>query len=87
MTENHSGTSSAPQTAIRKDWRLYLLLYPFTLMAVWINLFMLGLLATWIELPSLSATSALFWAVFVSLPANWAATRWVRSLLDRAAED
>lgn len=65
-------------------WRLGLLLYPFTVMAVWINLFMAGLLATWLDLPNLSPPAALLAALLVALPADYAAARWLRRLLDRA---
>ncbi|MFV0408444.1 MAG: hypothetical protein ACK5LJ_01705 [Paracoccus sp. (in: a-proteobacteria)] len=87
MTDDQTGSAPGARTAAHWGWRLYLLLYPFTLMAVWINLFMLGLLAIWVGLPSLSAPAALFWALFVALPANWAAARWVHRLLERARED
>ncbi|MDO5606138.1 MAG: hypothetical protein Q4G25_13350 [Paracoccus sp. (in: a-proteobacteria)] len=68
-------------------WRLGLLLYPFTVMAVWINLFMAGLLLTWVDMQNIPASRALFLALFVGLPVTWLAARWLRRLLDRAAED
>ncbi|WBU62785.1 hypothetical protein [Paracoccus aerodenitrificans] len=66
-------------------WKLGLLLYPFVLLAVWINLFMLALIGTWLGLGSLSPVSALLAALVIALPADYAAALWLRSLLDRAA--
>ncbi|MFV0292233.1 MAG: hypothetical protein ACK5II_03045 [Paracoccus sp. (in: a-proteobacteria)] len=78
-------TLTADAEASRPSWRLWLLLYPFTLMAVWINLFMLALLGTWIGLPNLSGSMALLVALFVAIPANHAATRWIHGLLEQAS--
>lgn len=63
---------------------LYLLLYPFTALAVAINLFMLGLLWQAIGLPALSPVSALLACVPLALPVNWWVTKWVRGLMDEA---
>ncbi len=65
-------------------WRLGLLLYPVVLMAVWLNLFMLGLLATWLGWPNLSPVTALIAAFVLALPVDLLAARWIRRLLDRA---
>ncbi|NHF73206.1 hypothetical protein [Paracoccus xiamenensis] len=65
-------------------WRLGLLLYPFVAMAVWLNLFMLGLMATWMGWPNLSPIAALFAALAVALPVDYLAALWLRRLLDRA---
>ena len=65
-------------------WRLGLLLYPFVVMAAWLNLFMLGLMATWLGWPKLSPSAALLAALGVALPVDYLAARWLRRLLDRA---
>lgn len=65
-------------------WRLALVLYPFAVMAVTINLFMLGLVGTWLGWPNIPPYTALIAALIVALPVNYLAARWVQSLLDRA---
>lgn len=64
--------------------KLYALLYVFTVGAVAINLFMLGLMAQAIGLPALSPVAALLLSVPLGIPANWLATRWIRGLMDEA---
>lgn len=64
--------------------RLYLLLYPFTALAVAINLFMLALMWQAIGLPALSPVTALILCLPLGVPANWAVTRWVQGLIDEA---
>ena len=66
-------------------WRLALLLYVFAATAVAINLFMLGLLATWVGLPALSPMQVLALSVPLGVPAAWASGIWVRGLLDEGA--
>ena len=66
-------------------WKLAILLYPFAATAVWINLFMLSLLLSWLGLRVLSPQMAALCAVPLGLPATWAAGRWIRDLMDRAA--
>lgn len=66
------------------DTRLYLLLYPFTTGAVAINLFMLGLMAQAVGFAALTPVAALLLSFPLGIPANWAATRWIRSLIDEA---
>ena len=66
-------------------WLLGLLLYPFVVMAAWLNLFMLGLMATWLGWPNLSPSAALLAALGVALPVDYLAARWLRRLLDRAS--
>ncbi|HRM74918.1 MAG TPA: hypothetical protein PLI13_09510 [Paracoccus sp. (in: a-proteobacteria)] len=66
-------------------WKLAILLYPFAATAVWINLFMLSLLLSWLGLGVLSPHMAALWAVPLGLPATWLAGRWIRDLMDRAA--
>lgn len=66
-------------------WRLALLLYVFAATAVAINLFMLGLLATWVGLPALSPMRVLALSVPLGVPAAWASGVWVRGLLDEGA--
>jgi hypothetical protein len=53
--------------------------------AVAINLFLLGLIfqaAGWF--PAISPVASLIWALPLSLPATWAAARWVRSMIREA---
>lgn len=64
--------------------RLYLLLYPFTALAVAINLFLLGLMWQSIGLPAMSPVIALIACVPLGLPVNWWVTKWVRGLIDEA---
>jgi len=53
-------------------------------MAAWLNLFMLGLMATWAGWPNLSPQAALLAALALALPVDYLAARWLRRLLDRA---
>lgn len=72
---------------MRKDWpvwKLALLLYVFAAAAVAINLFMLGLLLQSVGMTALSPEQSLSAAVFLGIPAAWAAGRWARRLLDEA---
>jgi len=66
------------------DLRLYLLLYPFTALAVAINLFMLGLMGQAIGLPVITPVAALALCVPLGVPVNVWVTRWVRGLIDEA---
>lgn len=65
-------------------WKLAVLLYPFTMLAVAINLYLAGLIGLALGLPPLAPVDALIWALPLGVPATWAAGRWVRSLLDEA---
>ena len=67
------------------SWRLAAVLWPFATGAVAINLFLAGLIGTWIGLPALSPLAALAASLPFGLPATWAATRWVQGLI-RTAE-
>ena len=91
-----SGTRSPSRTEPATDhaagepgrwpvWKLAVLLYPFAATAVWINLFMLSLLTSWLGLSVLSPQMAALLALPLGLPATWAAGRWIRDLMDRAA--
>ncbi len=64
--------------------RLFLLLYPFTTLAVAINLYMLGLMWQAVGLPALPPMTALLVALPLGLPANWLVHRWLRGLIDEA---
>lgn len=66
-------------------WKLAILFYPFAATAVWINLFMLSLLLSWLGLSVLSPQMAALLALPLGLPATWLAGRWIRDLMDRAA--
>ncbi|ADZ68999.1 hypothetical protein [Polymorphum gilvum] len=80
-----SSTVSA-NTDRRPQWKLAVLLYPFTAAAVAVNLFMLALMGQAVGLNALSPHAALALSVVLGVPATWAAARWVRHLLDQAEE-
>lgn len=65
-------------------WKLALLLYPFAMPAVAINLFMLGLMGQAVGLPALAPVTALVAAVPSGIPACVAAGYWVRKLMEEA---
>ncbi len=64
--------------------KLALILYPFTWGAVAINLFMLSLAWQWIGWEALTPVNSMAIAVLLAIPANWAVTRWVQSLIAEA---
>ena len=68
-------------------WRLALLLYVFAAAAVAINLFMLGLMGQALGLAALPPALALALSVPLGIPGAWLAGRWIRGLLDQAAQD
>lgn len=65
-------------------WKLALILAPFATTTVAINLFLAGLLLSYLGLPVLSPLEALAWAVPLGIPATWAAALWVRRLMAEA---
>lgn len=65
-------------------WRLRLWIWPFATTAVAINLFLLGLMGTWVGLPALPPVTALWIAQPLGLPATWAAARWIGGLIAEA---
>ncbi|WP_368660925.1 hypothetical protein [Paracoccus sp. (in: a-proteobacteria)] len=67
-------------------WKLAVLFYPFSILAVWINLFFLGLIGTWVGLAAISPVTALIVSVFLGIPATWGFGIWVRRLMDQAEE-
>lgn len=67
-------------------WKLAVLLYVFAAGAVAINLFMLGLMFQVFGIPALPPVTALLLSVPLGIPAAWLSGRWVRRLLDEAAE-
>lgn len=67
-------------------WKLAVMLYVFAATAVAINLFMLGLVGLWVGMPPLSPMLVLMLSIPLGVPAAWASGRWVRHLLDEAAE-
>ncbi len=62
-------------------WKLALLFYPFTVAAVAINLFMLGLIAQVFDASTLSPVAAIIWSIPLGIPAAWAAGRWIHKLM------
>ncbi|MFD2440291.1 hypothetical protein F8A10_01570 [Paracoccus kondratievae] len=81
-TRSHSRT--VPVTDGWPAWKLALLFYPFAAAAVWINLFMLSLLASWTGLPVLPPARAMAAAAVLGMPVAYAAGRWIRGLMDKA---
>ena len=65
-------------------WWLGAILWPFVAGAVAINVFLLGLILASAGAPSIAPIPALIWALPLSIPATWAAARWVRSLIREA---
>ena len=76
--------SQSQAGAPRRDWRLALALFPFVAAAVAVNLFMLGLIAPAVDLPTLSPVAACLVALPLGVPATWAVARWVRGLVAEA---
>ncbi len=64
--------------------RLWLILWPFATTATAINLFLLGLMGTWLGLPALSPVAALWLSLPLGLPATFAARRWIGGLIAEA---
>lgn len=74
-------------TETEKPWsvkKLAIVLYPFTALAVAINLFLLGLMGIAIGLPAISPNVALIACIPLGIPATWLVARWVRGLMDEA---
>ncbi|WBU52873.1 hypothetical protein [Paracoccus sp. SCSIO 75233] len=65
-------------------WKLALLLYPFAMLAVAINLFMLALMGQALGFQALPPVTALICAVPLGIPAALATGYWVRGLMDEA---
>lgn len=66
-------------------WKLGLLLYPFATAAVAINLFMLALIGSWVELGTLTPMSAVWLSLPLGIPTTWASALWVQHLLVQAS--
>ena len=64
--------------------RLYLLLYPFTALAVAVDIFMLGLVWQVVGLPAISPVTALWLCILPGALANRWVARWVRGLMNEA---
>lgn len=72
---------------IRAGWgvgKLMLVLYPFGFGAVAVNVFMAGLLGTFVGLPSITPVWAMVVGVILGLPATWGFAHHIRTLMDRA---
>ncbi|WP_306372847.1 hypothetical protein [Ruegeria meonggei] len=65
-------------------WKLAILLYPATMLAVAINLFLVGLLAHGLGFAVIAPVTAILWSVPLGIPAVWPVARWVRGLMDEA---
>lgn len=64
--------------------KLGLILYPFTMAAVAVNLYMLSLAWQRIGLPVLPPVTAVLISLVLCIPVNWLVARWVRRLIDEA---
>ncbi|HMT15468.1 MAG TPA: hypothetical protein PKE19_12040 [Aestuariivirga sp.] len=87
MTTSDKSSSHEPQERqkrLPRLSRLMILLYPFAMAAVAINLFLLGLLGQSLGLPAISPTAALIASVPLGVPACWGFARWVRHLMAEA---
>ena len=83
------GRGEAPTTEVSGDgrwpvWKLALLLYPATVAAVAINLFMLSLMGQAIGLAALAPVTAIWWSLPLGIPAAWWLARRLRGLMDQA---
>lgn len=65
-------------------WKLAILLYPATSLAVAINLFLAGLIAHGAGFGVIEPVTAILWSIPLGVPASWLAGRWVRGLMDEA---
>ncbi len=87
MSGTRSHSRKAPATECKWPvWKLAILLYPATALAVAINLFLAGLIAHGAGFGVIEPVSALIWSVPLGLPATWLAGRWVRGLMDEAED-
>lgn len=71
----------------RSGWsvgKLALVLYPLGVGAVAVNVFMAGLLGTFIDLPPITPLQAIVAGLILGIPATWAFARHIRALMDRA---
>ena len=67
-------------------FKLSLFLYPFTMAAVAVNLFMVTLAWQRIGLPAFSPILSIIVSLPLAIPVNWAAAKWVRRLMDEAGD-
>ena len=65
-------------------WWLGAVLWPFVAGAVAINVFLAGLIVQSAGGTAVSPVASLVWALPLSVPASWAAARWVRALIREA---
>ncbi|WP_298937577.1 hypothetical protein [uncultured Ruegeria sp.] len=85
MSGTRSPSRKAPATDGRWPvWKLSILLYPATALAVAINLFLAGLVLHGLGFSVISPITALWWCLPLGAPASWLAGRWVRGLMDEA---
>ncbi|MDP5219123.1 hypothetical protein Q5Y75_18035 [Ruegeria sp. 2205SS24-7] len=86
MSGTRSPSRKAPATEDGRwpVWELALLLYPFAMAAVAINLFMASLIGIMLGWQALDPFTSILWAVPLGVPAALLAGRWVRSLIDEA---
>jgi hypothetical protein len=59
-------------------------MWPFATGAVAINLFLLGLIGTWVGLPAMPPLIALLLSLPLGVPAAWAFALWARHLIREA---
>jgi hypothetical protein len=71
----------------RQGWgvtKIALVLYPFGVGAVAVNLFFAGLIASWLGLPIIPPVWSVIGGVILGVPVTWIFARHIRTLMDRA---
>ena len=71
----------------RSGWpvgRIALVLYPFWLGAMAVNVFFASLILSWVGGPVLSAGWSIALGALIAVPATWAFARHIRRLMDSA---
>lgn len=76
----------SPQQQSPSVMKIGLFLYPFTMAAVAVNLYMLSLAWQRIGLPVIPPATAVLISLALCIVPNWLAARWVRRLIDESAD-
>ncbi|WP_037311410.1 hypothetical protein [Ruegeria halocynthiae] len=85
MSGTRSPSRKAPATEGKWPvWKLAILLYPATALAVAINLFLAGLIGHSAGFGVIAPVTAIVWSIPLGIPASWLAGRWLRGLMDEA---
>ncbi|OXT00816.1 NnrT protein [Notoacmeibacter marinus] len=67
--------------------RLTLMLWPFGIGAVGVNLFFASLIGSWVGLPVIPPVWAAFVSIPLGLPPTWFFARYIVGLMEKAEED